>query len=136
MSVGAFVGIVVQVPAGHLGDIRVFTAFAAWNSTRLPYLPPHQRSAGEPRLAVLRDWPYVVITALMGLNTLHFFVMELGLALYIPEHTEAPTVMVAVLLIVNTAMVALFQVRLSRRSDSEPAPRRSCADRHGSQRSS
>lgn len=99
----------------------VFTAVAAWNSTRLPHLPSHERSAGEPRLAVLRDWPYVVISALTGLYALHFFVMELGLALYISEHTEAPTVMVAVLLIVNTAMVALFQVRFSRRSDSVEA---------------
>lgn len=99
----------------------VFTGFAAWNCTRLPHLAAHERAAGEPRLAVLRDWPYVVITAVTGLYALHFFVMELGLALYISEHTEAPTVMVAVLLIVNTAMVALFQVRLSRRTDSVEA---------------
>jgi Na+/melibiose symporter-like transporter len=99
----------------------VFTGFAAWNTTRLPHLPPHPRGVGEPRLAVLRDWPFVVITGLTGLFSLHFFVMELGLALYISKHTEAPTVMVAVLLFVNTAMVALFQVRMSRRADSVEA---------------
>ena len=96
----------------------LFTGFAAWNTTRLPHLAPHERGEGEPRLAVLRDWPYVVITIITGLFSLHFFVMELGLALYISSHTAAPTVMVAVLLILNTAMVALFQVRLSRRADS------------------
>lgn len=100
------------------GINAVFTGFAAWNCTRLPHLPRYQRAAGEPRLAVLRDWPYVVITAITGLFALHFFVMELGLALYISERTDIPTVMVAILLILNTAMVALFQVRLSRRSDS------------------
>ena len=47
--------------------------------------------------------------------------MELGLALYVSAHTAAPTVMVAILLIVNTAAVALFQVRLSRRADSVEA---------------
>ncbi|EWT03521.1 hypothetical protein N865_17120 [Intrasporangium oryzae NRRL B-24470] len=99
----------------------VFTGFAAWNTTRLPHLPAHPREEGEPRLAVLRDVPYVVIAAITGLFSLHFFVMELGLALYISKHTEAPTVMVAVLLIINTAMVALFQVRLSRRADSVEA---------------
>ena len=41
----------------------VFTGFAAWNSTRLPELPPYVRIEGEPRLAVLRDWPYVVVVA-------------------------------------------------------------------------
>jgi MFS family permease len=99
----------------------VFTGFAAWNTTRLPRLPPHERATGEPRLAVLRDWPYVVITILTGLFSLHFFVMELGLALYVSARTSAPTVMVAVLLIINTAAVALFQVRLSRRADSVEA---------------
>ncbi|GAB3059945.1 MFS transporter [Intrasporangium mesophilum] len=95
-----------------------FTGFAAWNTRRLPHIEPHERTAGEPRIAVLRDWPYVVITVITGLFSLHFFVMELGLALYISAHTQAPTVMVAVLLIVNTTAVALFQVRLSRRADS------------------
>jgi MFS family permease len=96
----------------------VFTGFAAWSTTQLPELPRYIRVEGEPRLAVLRDWPYVVIVALTGLFSLHFFVMELGLALYISERTSAPPVMVAILLIVNTACVALFQVRLSRRADS------------------
>ncbi|SEB47289.1 Major Facilitator Superfamily protein [Nocardioides exalbidus] len=99
----------------------VFTGFAAWNTTRLPDLPAYVRGEGEPRLAVLRDWPYVAVVALTGLFSLHFFVMELGLALYISERTSAPPVMVAILLILNTACVALFQVRLSRRADSVQA---------------
>ncbi|MDT0184540.1 MFS transporter [Microbacterium sp. ARD31] len=99
----------------------VFTGFAAWNSTRLPDLPGYVRIEGEPRLAVLRDWPYVVVVALTGFYSLHFFVMELGLALYISERTAAPPVMVAILLVLNTACVALFQVRLSRRADSVEA---------------
>jgi MFS family permease len=99
----------------------LFTGLAAWNSTRLPDLPGYVRIEGEPRLAVLRDWPYVVVVAVTGLYSLHFFVMELGLALYISERTAAPPVMVAILLVINTACVALFQVRLSRRADSVEA---------------
>lgn len=99
----------------------VFTGLAALNSTRLPDLPPYVRGAGEPRLAVLRDVPFVAITALTGIFSLHFTVMELGLALFIVERTAAPPVMVAVLLILNTIAVALFQVRLSRRADSVEA---------------
>jgi MFS family permease len=99
----------------------VFTGFAAWNTTRLPDLPSYVRVEGEPRLAVLHDWPYVVVVAITGLFSLHFFIMELGLALYISQRTEAPTVMVAILLVLNTACVALFQVRLSRRADSVEA---------------
>ena len=65
----------------------VFTGFAAWNSTRLPDLPAYVRIEGEPRLAVLRDLPYVVVVAITGLFSIHFFVMELGLALYVSERT-------------------------------------------------
>ena len=86
-----------------------------------PTCRAYRRAEGEPRLAVLRDWPYAVIVAVTGLFSLHFFVMELGLALFISERTEAPPVMVAVLLLLNTACVALFQVRLSRRADSVEA---------------
>ncbi|WP_210438431.1 MFS transporter [Nocardioides xinjiangensis] len=95
-----------------------FTGLAAWNSTRLPDLPAYVRTEGEPRLAVLRDVPFVVITLITGVFSLHFTIMELGMALYIVERTEAPKVMVAILLVVNTIAVTFFQVRLSRRADS------------------
>jgi MFS family permease len=95
-----------------------FTGLAAWNTTRLPDLPAYVRTEGEPRLGVLRDVPFVVITAITGVFSLHFTIMELGMALYIVERTEAPKVMVAVLLVMNTVAVTFFQVRLSRRADS------------------
>lgn len=99
----------------------VFTGLAAWNTTRLPDLPAYVRTEGEPRLAVLRDVPFVVVTAITGVFSLHFTIMDLGIALYIIERTEAPAVMVAVLLIMNTVAVTFFQVRLSRRADSVEA---------------
>ncbi|WP_104107664.1 MFS transporter [Nocardioides sp. 616] len=99
----------------------LFTGFAAWNTTRLPDIPARPHVKGEPRLAVIRDLPYVVIVTITGIFSLHFIIVELGLALYISQRTEAPTVMVALLLILNTALVAVFQVRLSRRADSVEA---------------
>ncbi|MCW2753318.1 MAG: hypothetical protein JWQ32_729 [Marmoricola sp.] len=81
---------------------------------RLPNLAPAPpRGVGEPRLAVLRDAPYVVVTLLSGVVAMHFIVMEVGIPLWISVHTHAPTSMVAVLLVINTLIVALFQVRLS-----------------------
>lgn len=86
--------------------------------SRLPHLAPSPaRLAGEPRLAVLRDRPFVVATLLSGLVAMHFVVMELAIPLWIATHTEAPTAMVAVLLILNTVAVAMFQVRLTRGVD-------------------
>lgn len=86
--------------------------------SRLPHLPPAPaRLAGEPRLAVLRDRPYVVVTLLSGIVAMHFVVMELAIPLWIAARTDAPTSMVAVLLVLNTVVVALFQVRLARGAD-------------------
>jgi len=86
--------------------------------SRLPHLAPAPaRLAGEPRLAVLRDRPYVVVTLLSGIVAMHFVVMELAIPLWIAAHTDAPTSMVAVLLVLNTVVVALFQVRMARGAD-------------------
>lgn len=88
---------------------------------RLPHLEPTPaRQAGEPRLAVLRDTPYVVVTVLIGIISMHFFVIEVGIPLWISAHTHAPTTMAAVLLMLNTVVVALFQVRMSRGADDVP----------------
>lgn len=127
LGLGALFGglaLVVDAPWAYLAAFALnalFTGFAAWLTTRLPHLPPRPRLAGEPRLAVARDLPYLVIVVLTGLFALHFVVMDLGLALYIAQHTDAPTVLISVALVLNTVCVALFQVRLSRGADSVTA---------------
>lgn len=93
---------------------------------RLPHLEPAPaRAAGEPRLAVLRDTPYVVVTLLTGIVSMHFIVMEVGIPLWIGQHTDAPTAMVAILLGLNTVTVSLLQVRLSRHALDVPRSARS-----------
>jgi MFS family permease len=95
------------------------TIFTGLLYSRLPHLEPAPpRGAGEPRLAVLRDLPFVVVTALTGVVAMHFIVIEVGIPLWISEHTKAPTSMVALLLILNTTVVALFQVRMARGTDT------------------
>jgi hypothetical protein len=87
--------------------------------TRLPRLPGAPvRGAGEPRLAVVHDLPYVVVMLLTSVLFMHFVVIEIGIPLWISEHTHAPTSMVAIMLALNTIAVALFQVRLSRGAES------------------
>jgi MFS family permease len=94
-----------------------FGATAIWLG-RLPQLAPAPpREPGEPRLAVLHDLPFVVITVLGGITAMHFVVIELALPLWIAQDTSAPRSLVAVVLLVNTVCVALFQVRLTRRID-------------------
>lgn len=71
--------------------------------------------AQEPRgPSPLRDRTYVTSTALNAVLAMHFGLTSIGLPLWVADHTEAPTVVVSALLVVNTAYVALFQVRASR----------------------
>lgn len=124
MSLGAALGGIalwIDQTWAYLGVFAVdglSTIAAGLLVGRLPHLEPAPpRGEGEPLFAVLRDPPFVAVTVLCGLVAMHFVVMEVGIPLWISEHTTAPTSMVAVLLILNTVVVALFQVRLSRGAD-------------------
>src|SRR5450756_2562273 len=68
-------------------------------------------------MAVLHDLPFVVITVLGGVASMHFVVMELAMPLWIAQYTSAPRSLVAITLMINTICVALFQVRLTRGID-------------------
>ena len=98
-------------------DAATCVVTSAWLG-RLPNLAPvPARQAGEPRLAVLHDVPYVVVTVLSGVAAMHFVVMELAMPLWIAQYTTAPRSMVAITLMINTVCVALLQVRLTRGID-------------------
>jgi len=85
---------------------------------RLPYIAPAPvREAGEPRMAVLRDLPFVVVTLLSGVAAMHFVAIELALPLWIAMYTSAPKSLVAITMMINTVCVALLQVRVTRNID-------------------
>jgi hypothetical protein len=121
MTFGALVGGIALWIDEPWAYLAVFVLDAATSIVtgllfgRLPHLTPAPaRGVGEPRMAVLHDLPFVVTTLLTAVLFMHFVVLEIGIPLWISEHTEAPTSMVAVMLGLNTVAVALFQVRMSR----------------------
>ena len=131
ISLGAMLGglaLLVDQTWAYLGvfalDAVTYVVTAIWLG-RLPNIAPAPaREAGEPRLAVLRDLPFVVVTVLSGLAAMHFVVMELALPLWIAQYTTAPGSLVAITLMINTVIVALLQVRLTRNIDlSGPSSR-------------
>ncbi|ADD45646.1 MFS transporter [Stackebrandtia nassauensis] len=90
-------------------------AVSALVLSRLPKLPPAPpRASGEPMLAVLRDRPYAVLTFLNGVLLLYMPLLSLVVPLWIVAHTAAPRWLVAATLVLNTASVMLFQVRVAR----------------------
>ncbi|AXB44340.1 MFS transporter [Amycolatopsis albispora] len=96
-------------------DVAGFVV-AALLLRRLPPTPPAPaRTAGEPRLAVLRDRPYALVSLLNLVMQLHIPMIGLAIPLWIVERTAAPGWTVSGLLVLNTVSVVLFQVRVARR---------------------
>ena len=97
---------------------------SAWLAQGLPR--PEQDGAAKParatgrrsRLVVHRDRRFVGAAALNGLLCLHYGLFEVAMPLWVVRETDAPRSLVGVLFIVNTALVVLFQVRMSRDSES------------------
>ncbi|MEV8020203.1 MFS transporter [Streptomyces sp. NPDC086554] len=82
---------------------------------RLPAVPGSPaRAKGEPRLAVLRDRPYAVVTALNAVLLLRMPLLSLAVPLWIVERTNAPSWLVSALFVLNTLAVMAFQVRMAR----------------------
>ncbi|MFD2763002.1 MFS transporter [Micromonospora eburnea] len=84
---------------------------------RLPARRPAaaRPGAGGGRLAVLRDRPYALLTALNAVMMLYLPLLSLVLPLWVARRTAAPSWLAAALLVVNTAAVMLAQVRVARR---------------------
>ncbi|MBO0841591.1 MAG: MFS transporter [Nocardioides sp.] len=68
----------------------------------------------EAGTSPLRDRTYLTATALTTVIAIQFGLTSVGIPLWVADHTEAPTYVVSVLLVINTVYVALFQVRASR----------------------
>lgn len=85
---------------------------------RLPAVPRSLgRGKGEPRLAVLRDRPYAVVTALNAVLLLRMPLLSLAIPLWVVERTNAPSWLVSALFVLNTLAVTAFQVRMAREVD-------------------
>lgn len=80
----------------------------------VPLRPAEPGVAGAP--SPWRDRTYLASVACNAVVALHFGLQTVGVPLWIAS-TDAPTVMVSVLLVLNTAVVALLQVRASRGTD-------------------
>ncbi|MGW2649027.1 MFS transporter [Streptomyces sp. NPDC001393] len=66
----------------------------------------------------LREWPFLALSGFNGVLALHDSVLFVGLPLWISAHTDAPRQLVSAVLIVNTVITALTQVRWTRLTDS------------------
>ncbi|MFC8722650.1 MFS transporter [Kitasatospora sp. NPDC057198] len=99
-----------------LGRLRLRnrTDPAATAATTDPAAPAGQKAKKSPlRLVALRDLRYLAVAAVNGVLVLHIALLGIGVPLWVSEHTSAPKALVGLLLVVNTVLAVLFQVRAS-----------------------
>lgn len=84
---------------------------------RLPRLPGSVPAGPGDRARALRDRPYLVVAALSGVLAFQYDVLSLVFPIWVVQYTEAPRWLGSALLIGNTALIILFQVRAGRRVD-------------------
>ena len=120
ITVGAPIGGLALVADTHTAYLIVILVNAATFVVaavlilRVPPVPPRPHTGDGPRLAVLRDRPFVLVAVVHAFLALHFALLDVALPLWIVHRTEAPKWLVAVLLLMNTVTVVAFQVRASR----------------------
>ncbi|MEV6401156.1 MFS transporter [Streptomyces sp. NPDC051907] len=122
LNAGLAVGAAFGGVALHFGTRAAYLSVFAMDAAafalcalvllRLPAVQgaPPAAEAG-PRLAVLRDGPYAVVSLLNMVMLLRMPLISLAIPLWIVERTAAPGWTVSVLLVLNTVAVMLFQVR-------------------------
>jgi hypothetical protein len=81
----------------------------------LPRTPRPVRPEGPNKRLALADHRFVMLTVLSGILSLQFVVSGYLLPLWVVFHTHAPRWLASPLLLLNTMIIVLFQVRVSRR---------------------
>lgn len=116
----AGIGILVDTKVAYqlliVGDAVTFV-LAALVLLRLPHVTPAPRREDGPQLIVLRDRPYVAVTALVAVMSLHASLLDVGLPLWV-SRTHAPEAIVSVIFVVNCVLVASFSVLFARGSET------------------
>ncbi|MEU1265958.1 MFS transporter [Streptomyces cellulosae] len=91
---------------------------------RLPRVPGVAPAAGAPRGRAVRDIPYLVVAQVSGIARIGPTALAVGIPLWLVVHTDAPRALAAWVMLVNTVMVVLLQVRLARDADTVPGAAR------------
>jgi MFS family permease len=81
---------------------------------RIDARPGPKDTAATGASTPYRDRTFLILTALHGIFGMQFGLFEIAVPLWVVHHTEAPAVLVSMLLLLNTALVIALQVRLSR----------------------
>ncbi|MFD9623904.1 MFS transporter [Streptomyces virginiae] len=68
------------------------------------------------QVTALRDWKFIRISLVNAVSAMHAAILPIAIPLWLTRNSNLPKSLGAMLLVINTALVVLLQVRLSRRA--------------------
>jgi MFS family permease len=110
------------VTLGVYGSLHILCALL--QAFRLPHVTSLSDRKIKRRSLVLRDRPFLVITAFNGVLALNWGMIDPGIPLWISNHTHAPLWIWAVVVGISAGGTVLFQNRFSRWGATVPAASR------------
>lgn len=93
-------------------DIATYL-FSAVLLTRIPHIPAHPEARDHHWAMAMKDRPFVMLTILNAVFSTHFILLDTVIPLWIIHDVQAPKAMIAITFVINTAMAATLQVRMS-----------------------
>lgn len=118
-AAGAGVVLQLDVPAGYVVLLLVNSASFVVGVLVLLTMPDGA-PARRARAIVLTDRRYLLVCVLNGLLMTYFALPTVALPLWIVDRTDAPAWTVGALMVLNTVLVVLWQVRASRGAETVP----------------
>lgn len=105
-------------------DIATYL-FSATLLTRIPNIEAHPQAREHHWSLAMRDRPFVLLTILNSVLATHFILLDTVIPLWIIHDTQAPKAMIAITFVINTAMAATLQVKMSKGTEDVQVAARS-----------
>lgn len=116
-TVVAGVALWIDTPIAYQSAIFLDFLMFLWAATfifRLPRVAPTTKRGEKLNLIAFKDWRFLAATILNGVVSIHFTIQGVALPLWILHYTDVPKWWVSVLFVINTVLVTVLQIRLSR----------------------
>jgi MFS family permease len=117
----AALALIADTKAAYVTVILINAATYALTALVLrsyPHIDAIPAEEGAPISQVFRDLPYVLMTALMAAMAMQFAIIDVGVPLWVDNYTSAPRWTISLLFVMNTLVVVLFQVAVSRQVEA------------------
>jgi MFS family permease len=118
-SLGAGIALAINSSFGYqvaiILDGCTFLA-GAYIYSLVPHFPPTLKEREKFDWTIFKDGRYLAATFMAAVTNIQFVVQNVGIPIWVVKYTDAPRWWVSTLLLLNTAAVVAFQMKVSKRT--------------------